>query len=187
MYELSGKLAYMVGFTARGKPIITLEINERQDALEMVDALHGADVLSIKIGRKTKKRSLDANAYCWTMISKLAEKLNMTKTEIYRSAIKEIGGNSDTACVQDKAVKSLCEGWERNGLGWQTETFPSKLDGCTNVTLYYGSSTYDTEQMCRLINLILQECRQQGIETRSAEEIESLLGQWGNQERRTDV
>ena len=179
MFELTGKLAYMVGFTANGKPIITLEMNERTDTLQMVDSLHGADVLSIKIGKKTKKRSLDANAYCWVMISKLAEKLNISKTEIYRSAIKEIGGNSDTVCVQDKAVKSLCEGWERNGIGWQTETMPSKIEGCTNVILYYGSSTYDSASMSRLTNLILQECRQVGIETKSAEEIESLLGQWG--------
>ena len=180
MFELTGKLAYMVGFTANGKPIITLEMNERTDTLQMVDSLHGADVLSIKIGKKTKKRSLDANAYCWVMISKLAEKLNISKTEIYRSAIKEIGGNSDTVCVQDKAVKSFCEGWERNGIGWQTETMPSKIEGCTNVILYYGSSTYDSASMSRLTNLILQECRQVGIDTKSAEEIESLLGQWGS-------
>ena len=179
MFDLTGKLAYMVGFTANGKPIITLEMNERQDALRMVDALHGADVLSIKIGKKTKKRSLDANAYAWVLLSKLAEKLNKSKTEIYRDLIKDVGGNCDTVCVQDKAVKQLCEGWERNGLGWLTETFPSKIEGCTNVTLYYGSSTYDSAQMTRLINLILQECRQFGIETKSAEEIASLLLQWG--------
>lgn len=179
MFELTGKLAYMVGFTGNGKPIITLEMNERTDALKMVDSLHSADVLSIKIGKKQNRRSLDANAYCWVLISKLAEKLNISKTEIYRAAIKEIGGNCDTVCVQDKAVKSLCDGWERNGIGWQTDTFPSKIEGCTNVTLYYGSSTYDTAQMCRLINLILEECRQVGIETKSAEEIDSLLGQWG--------
>ena len=179
MFDLTGKLAYMVGFTANGKPIITLEMNEKVDALKMVDELHGADVLSIKIGKKSKKRSLDANAYAWVLLSKLAEKLNKSKTEIYRDIIKDVGGNCDTVCVQDKAVESLCGGWVRNGIGWQVDTFPSKLDGCTNVTLYYGSSTYDTQQMSRLINLILQECRQVGIETKSAEEIDSLLGQWG--------
>lgn len=106
MYELSGKLAYMVGFTGKGKPIVTLEINDRAEALKMVEELHGADVLSIKISKKNKKRSLDANAYCWVLISKLAEKLNISKTEVYRSAIKEIGGNCDTVCVQDIETKS---------------------------------------------------------------------------------
>lgn len=178
MYELTGKVPYMVSFTAKGNPIITLEINEKAEALNMVEELHVAEVLSIKIGRKSKKRSLDANAYCWVLISKLAEKLNITKTEVYRSAIKEIGGNCDTVCVQDKAVNSLREGWERNGIGWQTDKFPSKIDGCTNVVLYYGSSTYDVAQMSRLINIILQECRQLCIETKSNEEIDSLLTSW---------
>lgn len=179
MYELTGKMSYGVTFTASGRPIITLELNEKMDTLRMVDELHGADKLSIRIGRHKKKRSLDANAYCWVLISKLADKLGIPKTEVYRQAIKDIGGNSDTVCIQDKAVKSLCEGWERNGIGWQTDTFPSKLDGCTNVVLYYGSSTYDTVSMSRLIHYIVEECKIQGIETRSKEELESLLRQWG--------
>lgn len=178
MHELTGKLSYNVSFTAKGNPIISLELNERIPALRMVDELHD-EKLTVKIGKFKQKRSLDCNAYCWVLISKLAEKLNVPRTDIYRQAIKEIGGNSDTVCVQDKAVQSLCDGWERNGIGWQTDTFPSKIDGCTNVILYYGSSTYDRAQMSRLVDFVLQECRQQGIETKSKEEIDSLLGQWG--------
>lgn len=179
MFELTGKLTYMVGFTATGNPIITLELNERIPALKMVDELHGEEKLSIKIAKFKKKRSLDANAYAWVLISRLAEKLNIPKTDIYRQAIKEIGGNSDTVCIQDKAVQSLCDGWERNGIGWQTETIPSKIEGCTNVILYYGSSTYDSAQMHRLLEFILQECRQLNIEVKSKEELDSLLSQWG--------
>ena len=179
MYDLTGSLAYNVSFTAKGNPIISIELNERVPALQMVDELHGADKLSIKIGKFKQKRSLDANAYAWVLISRLAEKLNIPKTDIYRQAIKEIGGNSDTVCIQDKAVSSLRDGWERNGIGWMTETMPSKLDGCTNVVLYYGSSTYDSSQMHRLLDFILAECRLQNIDTKSKEEIDSLLRQWG--------
>jgi hypothetical protein len=134
--------------------------------------------LTIKMSKFREKRSLDANAYCWVLLGKLAEKLKTPKTEIYRSLIKEIGGNSDTVCVQNKAVDSLRDGWQRNGIGWVTDTMPSKIDGCTNVVLYYGSSTYDTAQMSRLINNIVEECKLQGIETRSKEELESLLNSW---------
>ena len=179
MHELTGKLNYNVSFTAKGNPIITIELNERMPALKMVDELHDAEKISIKIAKFKQKRSLDANAYCWTLIGKLAEKLNVPRADIYRQAIKEIGGNSDTVCVQDKAVASLRDGWERNGIGWQTDTMPSKIDGCTNVILYYGSSTYDSAQMARLISIIQDECRQQNIEVKSKEELDSLLGQWG--------
>lgn len=131
-----------------------------------------------EIQRKRKKRSNDANAYFFTLADKLAEKLNIPKTEIYRNYIKEIGGVSETVCVRNEAVEKLCEGWKHNGLGWQTDTIPSKIQGCTNVILYYGSSTYNTEQMSRLINLIVEDCKVQGIETRTPDEIADLLSLW---------
>ena len=180
MCELTGRMLPPMTYYGMEKPVLTFEVDaSTQTLFQIFDELNATEKLSIKIGKFKKKRSLDANAYCWTLISYLAERLNIPKTDIYRKAIKEIGGNSDTVCVQDKAVQSLCDGWERNGIGWQTETMPSKLDGCTNVILYYGSSTYDTAQMSRLINSIVEECKIQGIETKSKEELDSLLSQWG--------
>lgn len=135
--------------------------------------------LSIKLHQK--KRSNDANAYCWTLIDKLAEKLSLSKIEIYRRLIKEVGGVSDIVCVQDKAVDKLIKAWEKHGIGWQAETEKSKIAGCTNVILYYGSSTYDTAQMSRLIDLVVQECGQLGIETKTPDEIEELKALWESQ------
>ena len=180
MYDLTGRLENLAISYISGKPVLSVEVNEDRNTLcKIYDELKAAERLTIKIGKYQKRRSLDANAYCWTLISKLADKLKIPKTDIYRQAIKEIGGNSDTVCVQNKAVDSLCDGWQRNGIGWQTETIPSKIDGCTNVVLYYGSSTYDTAQMSRLINNIVEECKLQGIETKSEEELCSLLSRWG--------
>lgn len=131
-----------------------------------------------EIKRVYKRRSLDANAYFWVLIDRLAAVLGIPKNELYKQRIKEIGGVSDTVCVPDKAVKRLVSIWEDKGLGWSTETFPSKIEGCTNVTLYYGSSAFDTQQMARLIDSIVQDCQQLGIETKSPEEVASLLKQW---------
>lgn len=131
-----------------------------------------------EIERKRKKRSTDANAYFFTLADKLTERLNIPKTEIYRNYIKEIGGVSEVVCVKTDAVEKLCEGWRHNGLGWQTDTVPSKIDGCTNVILYYGSSTYNTEQMSRLIDLVVEDCKVQGIETRTPDEIADMLSLW---------
>ena len=180
MAEFTGRISPPSISYGTGKVLVTFEAEEDAHALfQLYEEFRGADRLTIKVGKFRKKRSLDANAYCWTLIGKLAEKLNIPRTDIYRQAIKEIGGNCDTVCVQDKAVQSLCDGWEHNGIGWQTDTFPSKIDGCTNVILYYGSSTYDTLQMSRLINILVDDCRMYGIETKSQEELNSLLSQWG--------
>lgn len=145
-------------------------------------AQHLADELTrphrVEIRQAARKRSLDANAYCWVLLDKLAQVLRTSKLELYRDAIRCIGGNSETVCVRTEAVEKLCEGWQHNGLGWVTDTMPSKIPGCTVVVLYYGSSTYDTRQMARLIDLVIQECRQQGIETMTPEELERLVGMW---------
>jgi hypothetical protein len=180
MFELSGRISNIAISYATGKPLLTLEVNEDKSTLQnMYEELKATEKLTIKIAKATKRRSLDANAYCFVLIGKIAEKTNVPKEEVYRKAIKEIGGNYDVVCVQDKAVEALCESWRKMGLGWQAETFPSKLDGCTNVTLYYGSSTYDVSTMSRLIDNIVQDCKALGIETKSSEELESLLGAWG--------
>lgn len=134
---------------------------------------------SVEVKEYKGRRSLDANAYFWTLIDKLSEKLNIPKTEIYRNYIKEIGGVSETVCVKNEAVEKLCEGWEHNGIGWQTDVMPSKIDGCTNVILYYGSSTYDSAQMQRLTQLCIDDCNIQGIETKTPDEVANMLSLWG--------
>lgn len=135
------------------------------------------NTVNIEVKKAAPKRSKSANDLCWVLIDKLAEKTRIPKTDIYRAAIREIGGVSETVCVQERAVKRLCSGWEKNGIGWQTDVMPSKIAGCKNVILYYGSSTYDTAQMSRLLDLIIQECEQQGIPT-LRDEAEELLRKW---------
>ena len=180
MYELTGDIVDKdyLSFDAWGRPIVRIRFNEKLSALEMFNELQNEAKLSIKVKKFKQKRSLDANAYAWVLISKIAEKTNIRTDEVYRSAVKGIGGNSEVVCIKTEAVETLCRGWSRNGIGWQTETFPSKIEGCTNVILYYGSSCYDTSQMNRLLNILLQDCESLGIEVRSQEEIDSLLNSW---------
>lgn len=161
-----------------GKARLTIETDS--NIFKSAEELFDKD-LSCHLVRYRKKRSLDANAYCWVLIDKLAQKLNLPKTDIYRSYIKNIGGNNTTVCVPDKAVETLIKGWEHNGIGWQTDTITSKLDGCTNVILYYGSSTYDTEQMSRLLDLIIQDCEALGISTLTPRELAALKQGWNNE------
>lgn len=131
-----------------------------------------------EIVKEKKRRSLDANAYAWTLIDKISAAVNLSKTEVYRNTIKDIGGNSQIVCVSADAADELCRGWRHNGLGWQTESFPSAIDGYINVVLYYGSSSYDTRQMSILIDRLVQDAQALGIETMQPEKLQSLLEAW---------
>ena len=143
------------------------------DSRAVWDKYHDKDV-SVEIKQYREKRSLDANAYCWLMIGKIAEKMHIDRVEVYREAVKAIGGNSTIVCVKNVAVDALIHGWQDRGIGWMAEKMPSKIPGCTNVMLYYGSSTYDTLQMSLLIDHVLQDAKALGIETLTPEELEAM-------------
>ena len=121
-------------------------------------------LINVEIKLWKPKRSGAANRYLWTLIDKLAKALHITKNEVYRSQIKEIGGVSEVVRCNDKAVERFCKQWESQGLGWQTEVIPLG-DGTSDIIVYYGSSTFDTEQMSQLIENVIFEAEQFGIDT----------------------
>lgn len=157
------------------KQILMIELDG--DFRADFDNLSGADV-EITIKKWFKKRSLDANAYCWVLIDRLARVLNLPKETVYRDAIRQIGGVSEVVCVVSAGAEKLKRSWQKHGIGWQVEEMPSKLPGCTNLCLYYGSSVYDTRQMSQLVDHIVRECEEQGIPTISDEELERLKSNW---------
>jgi hypothetical protein len=144
-----------------------------------IDSLDNEKEYILTVKEHKQKRSLNANSYFWELCGKLAEKTHIPKTEIYRSYIKEIGGNSEIICIQDKALKHFREIWEQGHIGRFTEICDSKLKGCTNVIVYYGSSDYDTACMSRLIEMVVQDCVEQEIPTYNQAELQKLCDEWG--------
>lgn len=159
------------------KPKITILLDTKNK--ELVEELKNDGKLNIELKKYRKKRSNDANAYAWVLLGELQETLNIPKEEIYRDLIRNIG-SYEIIPVKNEAIERFRQAWSKNGLGWITETMKSKLEGFTNVVAYYGSSTYNTKEMTRLIDLIIRECKQFGIETKSKNEIDSLLRSWEN-------
>ena len=167
-----------LSFTLNGKQRLVIELDDdfRQDFA----ALKDHDV-RVEIKKWRKKRSLDANAYAWVLIDKIAQATGVPKTEVYRQAIREIGGVSDIVAVPDNAVDKFREGWSKQGIGWQTEILDSK-PGYKRIVVYYGSSIYDTKQMSALIDSLVQEAQALGIETLPPAEIARLNSQWGERQ-----
>lgn len=117
------------------KPKITLLLDQRQSISSLEEIKE--DKLSIEIKKYRKKRSLDSNAYMWTIAEKIAQKLGITKIEVYRDAIKEVG-QCEVLPIKNDAVETFINAWKHNGQGWLCEIIgKSKLEGYTNVTAYY--------------------------------------------------
>ncbi len=164
-----------LSFARDGGYLLTIATRENVGAL--FDDLREVDV-DVTVKKHRERRSLDANAYAWLLMDKLAEATAVPKSDVYRREVKDVGGNTEIVCVREIAVQKLCEGWQKNGLGWQTDVIDSKIDGCKNVVLYYGSSTFDTKQMSRLIDNIVQDCKALGIETLTPQQLDALKEDW---------
>ena len=143
-------------------------LNAVQGILERFNASFEYEIKPYK-----EKRSLSANALAWVYCDKLAEKLHSTKEEIYRIAVANVGVFTEIKVADAEAAKRFKRIWQYNGVGWLTRTINE-----TTIQAYYGSSTYNTQEMARLIDFLQDECRRQGIETRPQEEIDSMLREW---------
>ena len=160
---------------------ITFDIKDRMQLIEKLKALGSVDPekeYDITIERHREKRSRDANAYMWILCDKIADKTQTTKEDIYREAIRRSGVFRDIA-ITNEAADWLIESWEKNGIGWFADDFDSTLKGCRRVRLYSGSSTYNTKEMSRLIDDIVQEAKDLDIETATPDELSKMKEVWG--------
>jgi len=137
-------------------------------------AYDGKKPLTAQIQPEKRKRSLDANSYFWKLADKVGEKVGLSKEEVYREIIHEVGVFDDVA-VADKAVDTFVKNWHAKGTGWIAEVQPDcKIKGATKIRCYYGSSTYDTKQMSRLIDRLIVDAKEVGVEYMTPDELERI-------------
>ncbi len=138
-------------------------------------------VYSIEIKDSSNRRSLNANAYAWVLIGELAKVLRVTREEVYRDAIRQVG-TSATLLIDEKKVNDFVKRWGMNGTGWFAEPFNYALGhpGKVVVMVYYGSSTYSSSEMSLLIDHLIFECKEQDIETMNETDLKQMLDAWGN-------
>lgn len=180
MYELTGRILSVSFDYLTGKPIVTLEMNERQPALNMVDALKSQDKLTLKVSKFKQKRSLDANAYFHVLVNKIAMETNQSDDEIKRRLVKSYGtlarddnGDLIGAMLPAGADVDRFYPYTRN---YKTEWRDGKEYTC--YLFYERTRDLDTAQMSHLIDGAVQEAKALGIETKSREEIESMMKNW---------
>lgn len=162
--------------TRKPKISVVLDTNE----ISVVEQLKNENKLNIELKKWYKKRSLDANAYCWVICDLIAKELSkngiITKEEVYKDAILQVG-TFEPFIVQEKTFENFKRIWEKQGLGFLVQEV-SRKDKCVKVNCYYGSSTYDSKEMSLLIEILVQLAKSLNIETKSKAEIDSLLKEW---------
>lgn len=153
---------------------ITFSANEHS-ILREYEKLKKCDKLRIKADKFRKKRSLDANAYMWVLLQKMAEVLHTSKDELYLEILSRYGVFTHVI-VKPHVVDRVKAEWRLvKDLG------EVNVNGTTGNQLqcYFGSSTYDTKEMSVLIDGLVSECKELEIETLPENEIERMKEMWG--------
>ena len=183
--EFTGRLVGVAKDWITGQFHLTFSMNEQEKA-EFIDEIKNVDKLSVRAVKYRQKRSLDANAYYWQLLSKVAEKLLLTKSRAHNIMLRKYG---QILIIDGKAVYLVLPDTEdAEKTADEAETYHIKplsqvKEGKGGIMyrtyiMLRGSSDYDTKEMSTLIEGLVSDAKELGIETMTTEEIERMMQQY---------
>ena len=157
------------------KPLIKFLINEEPNGIEDLEYKD----LKIKVSKVTKPRSLDANAYFHVLCDKLRQKLGISMTRCKNELITSYGQMEYLDEGVPAAIKSNIPFEKMRELETPHMKFVMMSeDGNYMYFLYRGSHTYDSREMHILLEGTIAECKEQGIETATPDELRRMEELW---------
>lgn len=133
-------------------------------------------ILTVQINKneelyvKKKKRSKDQNSYFWELLQQLCFEMNLDVIQEYKKRVKELGIFKQWE-IDTINIPTFEKLWSDRGIAWFTEKV-EEIGNKTIINAYYGSSSYNSKQMSRLLDNLVQDCKEVGIQTLDELEIE---------------
>ena len=121
-----------------------------------------------------EKRSLNANAYAWKLITEIGNVLRKSKEEVYLQMLKDYGQQEMVSVLSSINPEGFFKYYEKAG----TSVLNNKE--FTHYKIFKGTSEYDTKEMSIFIDGVVQEAKQLDIETKTPNELEELKRMWDN-------
>lgn len=157
---------------ATNKLLINLQVDDCPT--EEVQTLAQCEKLSIEIKKYRKKRSLDANGMLWACLGEIANVLRADKWEIYLQMLKRYGKYT-YICVKPAVVEAVKAQWRECEVLGEMEVNGQKA---VQMLCYFGSSTYDTKEFSVLLDGVISEMRELGLQPPPTEEMKRALETW---------
>lgn len=170
------------GFEYRFKNLHEAYLLITVDKRALADMPDAQKPMEISITAKKQHRSLSANAYCWVLCGKIAARIGggMRDVDVYRVAIHNAA--DDTMWIPARVPRARADEmkarWEKNGDGWLAVPVDNGYAPYAEFRLYQGSSVYDTRQMGRLLDELIAEAENLGIDSLTPEEKARMMDEW---------
>ena len=165
MIKLLGKYLHRVINYETGDLEITFTIsdyNSKANTEELEKELY-----SLVIKKPRSKRSLNQNAYLWSLVHELAlkmsdeDKKNISDDDVYLMLLEETKAKCDVIQTLAKAENDLKKCFRFVKLIKYDETNKDYA----RFLCYYGSSKFDTKEMNKLIDTAISWCNELNIPT----------------------
>lgn len=157
--EFTGKLVNLVRDWRSDEMQITFTVNEALTGSE-IDKIKDADKLAIKASKWRKKRSLDSNGLLWHCIGQIASTLRTDKWEVYLLMLKRYG-KFTYIVVRESAVEAMKRQWRESEVIGEVVVNGQKG---IQMLCYFGSSTYDTQEFSVLLDGVISEMKELGLQ-----------------------
>lgn len=134
--------------------------------------------VDVLIKKHRSLRSLDANAYAWVLISKIAQKMDppLDKQEVYLLMLRRYGQGGQVS-IQTSQFESVIREFDYHKVIGHSTANGREF---THADVLVGSSKYNTKEMATLIDGIVQEAQDLDIDTDTPEQIARFKERWGN-------
>ena len=171
--ELRGTIKRLGNTFPERKILIELETDGR---LEDIEKLQGKD-LDITLKAHREKRSLDANAFLWSCLGKMGGVLNEPTYDMYLYSLEKYGKFIFVQVIEN-AYEDLKRMWRHTkiiddfiGLNPITGEKEKYLE----VLCFFGSSTYNSKEFSRLLEGVISDMEQMGLERPTDEHLKAII------------
>lgn len=176
--ETTGKVINITRDIMSGKLNVTFQITT-----EPIEELNGygktSDVLDIIVKKHRKKRSLDANAMLWLCLGRMAESLHADKWQVYLQMLRRYGKYT-YICVKPNVVEAMKLQWRECEVVGEVDINGQKA---VQMLCYFGSSTLNTKEFSVLLEGVISEMKEMGLDTPTSQDMRRSLEQWEKQSR----
>lgn len=142
--------------------------------LDMVGSLDKGKTFDCEIKQHREKRSKNANDYSWVLQDKIAKALGRSIDDIHAEMVLEYG------VIETYSIKKEAFDSAKRLFDYFKVLGESTVNGSTFIHVRAGIGThlYDTAEMARFIDGVVQEAEDLGIETKTPQEIAELMSLW---------
>lgn len=164
---------------------LRIDNKDRIELMKILSAILPGEEYELSIKKHSKRRSLNANNYHWTLCEQIAKALRTSKYVVHNQLMIDYG--TDWLNKDDERTYVMMRDDDAYLNMKETHYRPTDATEDRKGTLYrwfvllLPSHLMDTTQMAALIDGTVSEAKELGIDTRTPDEIERIKQLWGVQ------